>query len=323
MSGEATPFGRTPRPVAGLPTPAGGELAKAWLLEVLSQRELAEIAEVPVARLVQDGPELCDAVVAAVVDDRALERLSPGGDLSALAARAGELTGAQGPVEVVAGVEALRAVVHRALRTDSDAAAAADTGDRLARVCAHVLAAALGSVASEGSAARPEPRPAPVAPPEPASGIVAAHGVPGDPPHLDAVTSLLAGRGAAPLALLAVELDDRDRLIVIEGEAALAADLAGAEAALAAEAGKDGILVREATGRWWLIAPDTDTDAARRLAQRAATTVTAHAPVRHGVPLKASVGVAVCPDDGTVAQMLADHADQGIFTARALGVSVA
>jgi GGDEF domain-containing protein len=125
------------------------------------------------------------------------------------------------------------------------------------------------------------------------------------------------------VAVLAIEIDDRERLAAVEGEEAFAQALTPAEDALAAEARADGVLVREGAGRWWLVAPDTDTDAARRLAHRVASTVTAHAPVRHGVPLRASIGVAVCPDDGTVAQALADHADEGVFTARALGVSVA
>jgi GGDEF domain-containing protein len=45
--------------------------------------------------------------------------------------------------------------------------------------------------------------------------------------------------------------------------------------------------------------------------------------VRHGVPLTASIGVAVFPDDGADADALLEHADQGVVTARALGVPIA
>jgi GGDEF domain-containing protein len=318
MYDEASPLGRRPRPVAGLPSPAGVAIAKAWLLELLAHRALEEIAAVPVTRLAHEAPELCEAVVAAVAGDEALERLLPGGALAPLAARAGELTGATGPAGVVAGVEALRAVLHRALRTDADAGLAADTGDRLAHVCAQVMAAALE--------AAPEQRPAPAPPPgpaRPAAPILVAQDLRTDAPHLSALSTLVAERGTAPVAVLAIEVDDRERLAAVEGEADFTLALAPVEHALAAEARADGVLVREGPGRWWLVAPGTDTDAARRLAHRVSSTVTAHAPVRHGVPLRASIGVAVCPDDGTAAAALAAHADEGVFTARALGVSVA
>ncbi|MCW3014821.1 MAG: hypothetical protein JWO02_1913, partial [Solirubrobacterales bacterium] len=215
----------------------------------------------------------------------------------------------------VAGVEALRAVLHRALRTDADAALAADTGDRLAHVCAQVAAAA---VELEAPPAAPA-----VVPPDPAGRVFVAQDLRTEAAHLSALNLALEGRGDAPVAVLAIELDDRERLEAIDGPADFARNLVAVEEALALDGGADGVLVREQPGRWWLIAPDADTDAARALAHRCSETFTARAPVRHGVPLHASIGVAVCPDDGTQAQALADHADQGVFTARALGVPVA
>jgi GGDEF domain-containing protein len=325
MHVEASLPGRRPRPVAGLPAPTGVAVAKAWLLELLAHRPLDEVTAVPISRLAREAPALCDAVLAAVAGDAALGRLLPGGNLAALAAGAGALTGATVAADVVTGVDALRAVLHRALRTDGDAGLAADAGDRLAYVCAQVTAAALRGTpapasASQAGQATSSP---PQAPPEPGGRVFVAHDLRAEAPHLTAIGTLVAERGGEPVAVLAVEIDDRDRLASLDGEDEFAAALVPVEHALAAEARADGVLVRQGPGRWWLLAPGLDTDAARRLAHRVSATVGVHAPQRHGVSLRASIGVAVCPDDGTAAQALAGHADEGVFTARALGVSVA
>lgn len=326
MSDGATPLGRRPRPVAGLPPADGAAVAKAWLLEVLAQTALEDIAAVPAQLLAREAPALCQAVVEAVGDDAALDRLLTGGDRAALAARAGVLIGATGAAGVVGAVEALRAVLHRALRTEANAALAADTGDRLAHVCSQVAAAALQA----GDAAVPVPVPArvgdatpPVVPPDPAGRVLVAQDLRTQAAQFSALGLALERRGGTPVTVLALEVDDRERLAAVDGPAEFARDLVAVEEALALEGGADATLVREQPGRWWLIAPHTGTDAARALAHRCSQTFTARAPVRHGVPLRASIGVAVCPDDGTDAQGLADHADQGVFTARALGVPLA
>ncbi len=328
MPAGASPPGRRPRPVAGLPVPAGVAVAKGWLLELLHHTALEHVAAVPAALLAREAPALCDAIIAAVADDAALERLGEGGDLHALAARAGRLSGASGPTDVVAAVEVLRTVLHRALRTDHDGALAADTGDRLAHVCAQVAAAALepgGMVPAPDAVVAPAapPEAAPVVPPDPAGRVLVAQDLRADPAHLSALAQALSGRDGLSVAVLAIEIDDRERLVMIDGEELFARDVAPVEEALARQTPADGMLVREHAGRWWLVAPGTDTGAARDLAHRCSTTVAEHAPVHHGVPLRGSIGLAVCPDDGTEAQALADHADQGVFTARALGVPVA
>jgi len=312
-----------PRPVAGLASPAGRVVAKAWLLGLLTHTALEDVAAFPTALVAREGPALCDAVLAAVGDDAALDRLCADGDLGALAARVGALAGAESPAAVVAAVETLRTVLHRALRSDRDAALAADTGDRLAHVCAQVAITALTGVA---------------APSAPASGSVSAASAtaPGlDPRALvardlraagasaTALERVLEGRGKTPVAVLAIELDDLERLVAVAGPTGLACELAALEGALTHAGGEHGVLVREEPGRWWLIVPRVGTDAARALAQRCSTLVGAHAPLRHHVGLRASIGVAVCPDDGADATALCGHAEQGVFTARALGVGIA
>jgi GGDEF domain-containing protein len=315
MPDGATPHRPRPRPVAGLPALDAEAVAKAWLLELLAQAPLADAAAVPVALLAAEAPALCAAIAAAVADDGALDRLQ-GRDPAALAARAGALAGAVAPADVVAAVEALRTVLHRALRTGEDAALAADTGDRLAHVCAHVAVVALG-------AGGREPDAAPVVPPDEPGAAPTARDLRPDGGHVDALRAALDAPGAAPVTVLAIELDDLERLTAIEGSGPLADALTPLEAALTAAAGAGTVLVREQPGRWWLVAERTGTEAGRTLAQRLVAALAADAPVRHGAALTASIGIAVFPDDGTELAALLEHADQGVFTARALGVPVA
>ncbi|UTI66449.1 GGDEF domain-containing protein [Paraconexibacter antarcticus] len=333
MPDRSTPHGRRPRPVAGLPAVDGVAVAKGWLLELLARTPLHAVARIPAALLAREAPDLCVAVAAAVASDAALERLATG-DGAVLAARAGALTGATASADVVAGIDALRSVLHRALRTEEDAALAADTGDRLAHVCALVTGLALGAGASAATEPEPEPERAPdpapprhtaprLVPPEPAGRVVVAQDLRADAPHREALDRALAEAGHHPVTALAIEIDDRERLAALEDGGDLLPVLAPLEDALVAGGEPDDVLVREQPGRWWLIAPRTGTDAARVLAGRLSGIVGAHAPVRHGVPLTASIGVAVFPDDGADADALLEHADQGVFTARALGVPIA
>lgn len=76
-----------------------------------------------------------------------------------------------------------------------------------------------------------------------------------------------------------------------------------------------GSLTREREGRYWLLAPRTDRSGAGDLAERLSSAALATASA-HGVELSASVGTAVCPQDGSQASSLAAHADIGLYAAR-------
>jgi hypothetical protein len=176
------PFGaRRPHPVAGVPPAAladGQAPAKGWLLALVAARPLRDAPALPMPDLARDAPVLCAAVLRAVGSDDELRRLESGGDLACLAARAGELAGAGGPVAAVASVGSLRAALWEALTFSMaplDATTTAALAERLAFVCDAVAAATLGAVASAGAAASPRaaasrgaaasPRAAPTPPP--------------------------------------------------------------------------------------------------------------------------------------------------------------
>ncbi len=125
-------------------------------------------------------------------------------------------------------------------------------------------------------------------------------------------------RDGVPFAVLLVELVDVERLRHAElpGEVARLTGLI--ETALANELRPADSLTRENPGRYWLLAPETDSHSARALAGRLTGAV--RGTVSHrGAPLQVAVGIAVCPADGSQAAALAAHADIALFAARALG----
>jgi GGDEF domain-containing protein len=134
------------------------------------------------------------------------------------------------------------------------------------------------------------------------------------------LSRLLAERGSC--AVLAVDIDDAERLLAADVRGEVAAMIERAEQAIhdtlrPADAG-----VRERDGRVWVVAADTSLDVARELAKRIVTAV-AEAGELHGAPLRTSIGIATSPPDGDDAASLIAHADEGVYAARAAGVSLA
>jgi GGDEF domain-containing protein len=129
-------------------------------------------------------------------------------------------------------------------------------------------------------------------------------------------------RDRVPFAVLLVELADVERLRHAElpGEVSRLTGLV--EAAVSGELGPADSLTRESPGRYWLLAPETDSDAARALVERLSGAVRSAASHR-GVPLEVAIGIAVCPLDGSQAVALAAHAEIALYAAQASGGPVA
>ncbi|HET6506615.1 MAG TPA: hypothetical protein VFG42_07490 [Baekduia sp.] len=140
------------------------------------------------------------------------------------------------------------------------------------------------------------------------------------PPWLAAIARRLERReqDGLPFAVFVVEVDDLDRLLAAQSGREVALALETAERGLTAELAPADLIVRERLGRWWLTSPDRDPAGARDLGSRVAAAI-GGADVG-GVPLAASIGLAVCPDDGETIDALSGRADEGMFAARAAGV---
>jgi GGDEF domain-containing protein len=364
---------RRPRPVAELPPAGSGdgrELAKGWLLELFTGAALSEAGAVPAAVVAQDGPALCAALLAALGDDAALTRLSPGGDLAPLAAGAAHMTGAVDAPGALAAAEALRRAAWELLQpavADGSPALVGDAAARLAHVCAVVSAAAVHAVSTGAGPAAPQ-APGPAGPaPAPASGVpqapapvsasgvprppapVSASGVPRPPAPVsdaspapspaqqpvsggfavrdlravaggDPVSAAIRQRASAnrPFAVLALEVDDLQRLVASQRGREVAFALEAVDEAIRGQLDPADTFVREHAGRSWVLTGA----AARALGDRIGDAIARTAPVQ-GAPLTVSLGLASFPDDGEGAEDLIARADEGLFAARAAGVRLA
>jgi GGDEF domain-containing protein len=339
MLAGSTPA-RPARPVADTPLAELADadaLAKGWLLTLVAAAPLARAATLPTAELARDAPPLCSAMVAALASDAALERLRPGGDLGPLAARAGRLAGAADPAGAAGALGALRAVLWNetlAVLRHPEPQLVADLAARLGLVCDTVATGAIADVTAPAPAAPPAagPRLAPVPDPAPSAGVPAdvfpsVQALATEDRHEPWATAVvrrmerLVAEGV-PSALLAVDVDDAERLLAADLHGAAREALDRAERALRDELRPGDAAVRERDGRLWIVAGATDLEGARALARRLVH-ATGTLPALDGAPLRVSIGIAVSPEDGTDAASLVAHADEGVFAARAAGVPIA
>lgn len=157
------------------------ELARRWAIALIQARPLDQLGELPLAEIAREAPTLCAQALRAVQSDVELERLSGVGASSACepaaeARRLAAVCGAREPAALVEAVEALRGVLWASLLdvlSEPPARVLADLGDRLAYVCAAMLAAGVESIAPGAGAVTA----AKAMDPEPASRVPVAQGL--------------------------------------------------------------------------------------------------------------------------------------------------
>jgi len=153
------------------------ELARSWAIALILARRPDELGEIPLEEIARAAPALCAQALRAVQSDVELERLAGRGASSALerateARRLAAVCGAHEPAALVEAVEALRGVLWAALLdglSEPPARMLADMGDRLAYVCAAMLAAGVESIAPGALA------PVKAMDPDPTSSALVAH----------------------------------------------------------------------------------------------------------------------------------------------------
>jgi hypothetical protein len=154
------------RPVGDAPVAAlldgVEELARRWAIALILKRPLAEMPQVPLDALARAAPSLCAQIVRALDSDAELQRLGASdeprarGGVAAMPLLAA-LSSADARTAIEA-IEALRGVLWEAILgelRDPPARQVADLSDRLAFVCATVLAEALGEARARSAEASP------------------------------------------------------------------------------------------------------------------------------------------------------------------------
>ncbi len=173
---------------------------------MLEQAPLDDAPAILATDLTRDGPRVCDAVLRAIADDTDLRRLEPGGVLTPLAARVGDLAGAVAPAAISRAVDALVGVIWAAVRDElrgADADLVAELTERLALIGELIRSAAL-----ERSVSAPAPPVSPVssvpppvspeAPPPPVATTRPPPPPPTPPPPPEPPAPLPPAAAAAP-----------------------------------------------------------------------------------------------------------------------------
>ncbi len=130
------------------------------------------------------------------------------------------------------------------------------------------------------------------------------------------------GRSGRPFVLALIDVDGADRLSLSQLGQATDAGLGAVGRAIRQHVRRADLLAHEDDGRIWVIAPDAGRSGGLSLAARLARAVERAGSAR-GAPLRASIGVAVFPQDGRDPLALTDQAEERMFAARAAGVAVA
>jgi GGDEF domain-containing protein len=127
--------------------------------------------------------------------------------------------------------------------------------------------------------------------------------------------------GESPLSLLLAELEDAERMLVVETDPRGVATFGVFAQAVRAVVRRQDILVAESESRAWIIARETARGGAQALGARISAAVREGAPW-HGAPMVASIGVAVLGEDGRTSSELIDSAEESRFAAAANGVDL-
>jgi GGDEF domain-containing protein len=354
-----------PPPISSAPVgtllPRVDELAKAWLLALLEQRQFEDAPAILAAELVRDGPRLCAAVLGALADDRELRQLEHGGAHEQLASRAGELAGASEAEPSARAVDALWGVIWSAMRAQLDRPGADEVGalaERLALVTDLVRAAVMRRFASgAGSAVDVGADVSEAVGPGIATGamevgaeasgeVIAWPRAPqhspvpnnGLPPAPLAAESQLtaeslwrdaledevarAQRSGAKLALLLAELGEADH-VSASAPAHVASEAFGRFAqAVRSALRREDILACETESRAWVIARTTGRAGARALGSRIAHAVQEAEPWR-AAPLTVGIGIAILGEDAHDAAGLISAAGDWTFAAVSAGAVAA
>jgi GGDEF domain-containing protein len=335
------------------------DLTKGWLLALLEQAPLDDAPGILAADVARDGPRVCDAIVRALADETDLRRLEEGGALELLVAQTGEFAGAQGVAATSRAVDALGAIMWSALRDSlrhPDPEQVTELAERLSLVMELVRAAALrrldlpeasrtpqrpAATLRETAGPRHEPLPPRRQAPAPRHEALPAHEAgPAPPPQASAARAphevvdpdaLWVGaledeiarseRNGTPLSLLLVELEDADRVAIVEPSPRATATFGHFAQAVRSVLRRQDTLACESDSRAWIIARDTGRIGGQALGSRIVGAVRAAPPWR-GAPLAVNVGLAVLGEDGRDRSSLVEAAEESCYDAEASGVGI-
>jgi diguanylate cyclase (GGDEF)-like protein len=294
------------------------ELAKAWILRVLSRASLDEIRQLPTDRIAAELPELISDVLTSAASNRDPFEMTP--DALERAARLGELRDGEEPAaaELARDIAAIESVILEALRAEAAEMDPEEVGRLAGRVGEAV--AAVGATAVEALVARRARELDARSNSDPLTGLFNLR-------HLERALHQscdLAKRYEHPFALLMLDVDGLKRVNDAAGQAA--GDRVLVQVALAVRRSIRSVdtPARIGADEFCVLAPLQTAATAAALARRLAEAVEAEtARAGEETAVSVSIGVVASPEHGHDADALLEAADAAMYRAKAGGGPVA
>ncbi|MEK6276612.1 MAG: GGDEF domain-containing protein [Actinomycetota bacterium] len=283
------------------------QIAKAWLVEVILNSSLAEVAQMPMAWAAEELPELINDILAAVGDGGSRPDL--GEEQLMRAGRLAELRGAAAsPEQVAREVSSLHTAVLSTLReqlSGSEPELFGEAAERLAALFGQLNGATVGTLLETTDSSRDS-----------------VTGLPGSKPMRLRLEQMVAGakRYGHPFALVVLDVEGPSTREESNGsghEAVLAVVSAALRGSIRVV--DEAYLLDD--GELCVLAANQTAAEATRMAHRLAALL-ARLEEAGGLRITVSAGVAACPEHGDEPERLLRQADTAMWRARATGQPV-
>jgi diguanylate cyclase (GGDEF)-like protein len=290
-----------------------GELAKAWLVRIVSQSALGDIERLPTQKIAHELPALIGDIARALhepVPDPAVQRLE-------FATRLAELSGREGigAPQLVRDLALLQSVIIGGLEAGvgHDPRGTLDAVEHVAElfslIQADVIEEVLRTRSRElewlGST----------------DSLTGLHNVRFLQQHIHHLLGVQKRYGH-PFAALLIDIDGLKRINDAYGKVAGDRTLVSVATALGEHLRSVDTPIRMGGDEFCILLPHQTASRARVVAERVAGAVeSVESPT--GQPMKVSIGVVSCPQDATEAEELIEVADAAMYRAKAAGVHIA
>jgi diguanylate cyclase (GGDEF)-like protein len=289
-----------------------GELAKSWLVRMVTQSSLSDVERLDTAKIARELPVLIGDIARALQEpmpDPAVQRLE-------FATRLAELSGREGIAapQLVRDLSTLQSVLIGGLESGvgHDPRGTLDAVEHVAElfsaIQADVIEEVLRTRARElewlGST----------------DGLTGLHNVRFLQQHIHHLLSVQKRYGH-PFAVLLIDIDGLKRINDAYGKVAGDRTLVNVATALGEQLRGVDTPVRMGGDEFCILLPHQTSARARVVADRVAAAVEA-VDNPTGQPLRVSVGVVSCPQDGSEAEELLERVDAAMYRAKAAGRSV-
>jgi diguanylate cyclase (GGDEF)-like protein len=286
-----------------------GELAKAWLVRMVSQSSLEDVERLDTGRIARELPELIGDIARALhepVPDPHVQRLE-------FATRLAELGGREGLAapQLVRDLATLQSVLIGGLESGVglDPRGTLDAVEHVAElfsaiqadVVEEVLRTRTREVEWLGST----------------DSLTGLHNVRFLQQHIHHLTGVQKRYGH-PFAVLLIDIDGLKRINDAYGKVAGDSTLVSVATALGEQLRAVDTPIRMGGDEFCILLPHQTSSRARTVGERVADAIEA-VDNPTGQPLRVSIGVASCPQDGTEAEGLLEVVDAAMYRAKAAG----